>query len=443
MRDHYRMMNSNGTQIATAGRLVATVAAALLALASAKNVAAQSLADRLKDVQSGKRPADLTKSNLPAWKPIGSSGSSLEIPLTQNLVVVTAVNDPLGDYESIKTVQKLTAATVMLGYSADKPTPRGVGGNANTNRVSGVRVIDVPDLANSHAYSEVFSTAQEHFPGTTAISTSAEVLTQLRAGQQVDFQFVGGGMADLFGLGALLGGGKGGMTKNKNGQSMYLCKLHRVEPTDLAAPVLVNNVRVELPALHAKCVINDDDEVNFYFLDQPSNPVTLAFQLGTGSGGLQAIKISFPKAEQPKTAGGGGGTGGGGGAGAGGGGGGDIEQTLANKKPVEIYGIYFDFNSSTIKPESQAVLQQISDIMQKNPSWKVSIAGHTDNIGDNSFNEGLSERRAAAVKDALVAQYKIGADRLTTSGFGASRPIETNATMEGRARNRRVELQRQ
>jgi outer membrane protein OmpA-like peptidoglycan-associated protein len=110
---------------------------------------------------------------------------------------------------------------------------------------------------------------------------------------------------------------------------------------------------------------------------------------------------------------------------------------------VEIYGIYFDFNSATIKPDSEAVLKQISDILHKNPDWKLSVAGHTDNIGDNSFNQNLSERRAAAVKNALVTRYGIAPGRLTTSGFGASRPIEPNTTLEGRARNRRVELQRQ
>ena len=110
---------------------------------------------------------------------------------------------------------------------------------------------------------------------------------------------------------------------------------------------------------------------------------------------------------------------------------------------MEIYGIYFDFNSATIKPDSEAVLRQISDILHKNPDWKLSVAGHTDNIGDASTNQGLSERRAAAVKNALVNEYKIAADRLTTRGYGASRPIESNSTVEGRARNRRVELQRQ
>jgi outer membrane protein OmpA-like peptidoglycan-associated protein len=120
-----------------------------------------------------------------------------------------------------------------------------------------------------------------------------------------------------------------------------------------------------------------------------------------------------------------------------------MEADLAAKKPVEIYGIYFDFNSATIKPESEAVLQEIAGIMQKDPDWKLDVRGHTDNVGDDSFNLGLSQRRAAAVKDALVRRYKIPPDHLATSGYGASQPIETNKTMEGRARNRRVELQRQ
>jgi outer membrane protein OmpA-like peptidoglycan-associated protein len=226
------------------------------------------------------------------------------------------------------------------------------------------------------------------------------------------------------------------VSQNKNGQSMYTCSLKRVEATDLSAPVMVNDVRVELPAVHAKCSVGDD-EAHFYFLDQPSNPITLAFELGPEDASLQAIKISFPQPIAATPAAGGNGGGGGNGAGS------SMEKTLADKKPVEVYGIYFDFNSDHIKPESETVLKNISDIMQKNPDWKLSVTGHTDNMGADAFNQDLSNRRAAAVKDALVTRYGISAARLTTNGFGASRPIETNATLEGRARNRRVELQRE
>jgi outer membrane protein OmpA-like peptidoglycan-associated protein len=80
---------------------------------------------------------------------------------------------------------------------------------------------------------------------------------------------------------------------------------------------------------------------------------------------------------------------------------------------------------------------------QKHPDWKLSVSGHTDSIGNDKANLALSQRRAAAVKDALVTRYKIDAIRLVTGGYGAARPIATNETLEGRARNRRVELQRQ
>jgi outer membrane protein OmpA-like peptidoglycan-associated protein len=186
------------------------------------------------------------------------------------------------------------------------------------------------------------------------------------------------------------------------------------------------------------CTLDDNQEAHIYYLDQPANPLTLAFQLGPLSSRLQTIKITLPPPEKaPAPAAGSGGGGGGGGGGA------QMEADLAAKKPVEIYGIYFDFNSATIKPESEAVLQEIAGIMQKDPDWKLDVRGHTDNVGDDNFNLGLSQRRAAAVKDALVSRYKIAPDRLATSGYGASQPIETNKTMEGRARNRRVELQRQ
>ncbi len=71
------------------------------------------------------------------------------------------------------------------------------------------------------------------------------------------------------------------------------------------------------------------------------------------------------------------------------------------------------------------------------------IDGHTDNVGGNDYNLRLSERRSEAVKQALISEYGISADRMTPEGFGASRPKATNDTVEGRALNRRVELIRQ
>jgi outer membrane protein OmpA-like peptidoglycan-associated protein len=81
--------------------------------------------------------------------------------------------------------------------------------------------------------------------------------------------------------------------------------------------------------------------------------------------------------------------------------------------------------------------------LAKHPEWKLSVSGHTDNVGGDAYNLDLSKRRAAAVKQALVARYHIAPDHLTTDGYGASHPVDTNDTFEGRARNRRVELMRE
>jgi outer membrane protein OmpA-like peptidoglycan-associated protein len=120
-----------------------------------------------------------------------------------------------------------------------------------------------------------------------------------------------------------------------------------------------------------------------------------------------------------------------------------MEASLAAHKKVVIYGIYFDFAKANIKRESDPVLHEIADLMRKNPTWKLSINGYTDSIGGDPYNLDLSRRRAAAVKDTLASGYGIGAGRLTTAGFGAASPVDSNSTLEGRARNRRVELIRQ
>jgi outer membrane protein OmpA-like peptidoglycan-associated protein len=121
-----------------------------------------------------------------------------------------------------------------------------------------------------------------------------------------------------------------------------------------------------------------------------------------------------------------------------------LEGGLLEHRHVDVYGIYFDFNSDRIRTESEPVLNEIGAIMKKHPDWTLRIAGHTDNVGGNGeYNLQLSRRRSEAVRLALVNRFGVAGERLSSSGFGAGAPIETNDTPEGRARNRRVELVRQ
>jgi outer membrane protein OmpA-like peptidoglycan-associated protein len=120
-----------------------------------------------------------------------------------------------------------------------------------------------------------------------------------------------------------------------------------------------------------------------------------------------------------------------------------LEQALEQDKAAQIYDIHFSFNSADIRDESLPRLKEIADVMKRHPDWRLAVNGHTDNIASDSYNLDLSKRRAAAVKDALVKRYAVDAARLTTAGFGESQPQDSNDTLEGRARNRRVELIRQ
>ena len=120
-----------------------------------------------------------------------------------------------------------------------------------------------------------------------------------------------------------------------------------------------------------------------------------------------------------------------------------MERQLGEERRVDIYGIYFDYNSDHIRRESEPILEQIAEMLGRNADWTVSIHGHTDNVGGDEYNMDLSRRRSEAVRQALVDRYGLEAGRLTTAGHGASAPKDTNDTPEGRARNRRVELIRQ
>jgi OOP family OmpA-OmpF porin len=106
---------------------------------------------------------------------------------------------------------------------------------------------------------------------------------------------------------------------------------------------------------------------------------------------------------------------------------------------VALYGVLFDFNKSTLQPASDPVLQQILDLLKASPTQKIEIQGHTDNVGGDASNQTLSEARAKAIGTWLT-QHGIAGDRLTTKGFGKTKPIADNATDAGRAKNRRVEI---
>ena len=119
------------------------------------------------------------------------------------------------------------------------------------------------------------------------------------------------------------------------------------------------------------------------------------------------------------------------------------EMNLIGKKFTETkivtHGINFDYNKATLKPESMGTLNMIVKVMQDNPTIKFEVGGHTDSDGDDNYNMKLSQQRADAVKTQLITMG-IDASRLTSKGYGESKPIGDNNSQEGKANNRRVEF---
>jgi OmpA-OmpF porin, OOP family len=119
---------------------------------------------------------------------------------------------------------------------------------------------------------------------------------------------------------------------------------------------------------------------------------------------------------------------------------GDMSRSLADSGKIALYGIYFDTDKDSVRPDSQATLQEIAKLLTANRGLKVSVVGHTDNQGKPDYNLDLSRRRAAAVVRELTLKYGIAADRLSSFGCGFYAPVASNDTEDGKAKNRRVEL---
>lgn len=318
------------------------------------------------------------------------------IPLCSGLTIVTAISDPRGDYESIKTVESVANGDVNLRYSTEREV------NGTLRRLKVHRVVGAGDLRNATLYMHHFDEAAPlRIPGSTAIGTSAAVIRVLKARGEAELAI------------------------GDRGSEQMAATIRRVGPRTVS--MLVNNRKVDLPAIHARGSYFLDT-ADFLFLDDEQNPMTLKFRIGTAM--LDVVKISYVCAPEGGTA-------------AKGAPRSAIEQALAESGRVDIYNIFFSFNSDVIREESGPALQEIGATLRRRLDWKLAINGHTDNIATDAYNLELSRRRAAAVKSALVTRFGIASSRLNTAGMGEASPKDTNDTLEGRARNRRVELVKQ
>ena len=118
----------------------------------------------------------------------------------------------------------------------------------------------------------------------------------------------------------------------------------------------------------------------------------------------------------------------------------DILAALNKDGHISLY-INFETAKSDIKPESQKTIDQIVEMLQSNSTLKISIEGHTDNVGTIQSNQALSENRAKSVMNSIIAKG-IDKTRLSSKGWGQTKAITDNKTEEGRAKNRRVEIEK-
>jgi len=425
--------------------------------------------------------------SLPGQAPATPPAGVPKIPLCAGMTLVTAVNDATGDYESIKTLESVDDKEIRVHYTTQKVDYGGLLSldPPSVKSYESRRTILREDIRTSRSYLQEFATViPELVPGMTSLGTSSEVLAELKAKGEAEFGISHWAFAVPPGL------------DPNDSQSIYRKQMKTrskvVEPKPVMVNVLVNGQPTDLPAIHTHgdfySYISE-----FWFLDQPDNPLTLKFRIGIGerkplspedkkacetapkmngfpsqhclkpdggdSSTLDMVKINYRcGATSPVGPGAGAGAGAAVGAGSGtgvGAGGGaasatpsatagsaELERALEKENRVEIFDIFFAFDSDEIRKESEPRLRDIAEVLKRHPEWKLKVEGHTDSLSADDYNLKLSQRRAAAVKNALVSRYGIVASRLSPEGFGESRPRSPNDTMTGRARNRRVELVR-
>ena len=122
-----------------------------------------------------------------------------------------------------------------------------------------------------------------------------------------------------------------------------------------------------------------------------------------------------------------------------------VVEEMAVAEPAEAVrvelDVKFDFDKAQVKQESYGDIKALADFMKQYPQTSTVVEGHTDSVGSDAYNQGLSERRASAVREVLVHQYGVESGRVQAVGYGESRPVADNATADGRAINRRVEAE--
>ena len=350
---------------------------------------------------------------------LGSSGAhpATDLNIAPGLITTSVIHDAV-DYEGINVLQRLDDKGMQrtIRWSQDDASAPG-----GKKQHSATFVTRQEDLESAPRVITVWQSGDpETMPGATQGMLSRALWRAFAAKGEAPVVL---GTARVSHAGDLLGA-------LLTGRKYYRGTLERVEQAAVPVKMIVNGKSTTLPAIHVKGAVavgSDTGTAELWILDDERFPVLLRWEILGSS--VTTVRIDTPPAAKP-------------GAGAAGGGI-EIGNGLSGGGcHSELHGIYFASGSAQLLPESRPALEAIAALLNQHADWSVVVEGHTDNLGSAESNLKLSRDRAAAVREALVSHYEVAAQRLSAAGYGLTRPIETNATLEGRARNRRVELSR-
>lgn len=328
-----------------------------------------------------------------------------EILLDVGLTTVAVISDNGIDYEVFRTVVAADAEAVT--FALRRPEVEDSTGDRQEPVVVKTVVARL-DLAEANRVITSFhSEDPESFPSATGTVVSTALVDLIRTGAPAPI---------------ILGVASGplGMMGSRK---YFRGSLTLVEPSPVPVTVLLNGVPTALPALHALGTLSvggDEGEAEFWILDRSDNAISLRWRFKDAE--VRVIRIDTPLApEQPVAD--------------------EIVAALENDAcRATLNGVYFNTGSATLLPQSTAEISRVAALMADHPDWQFRIEGHNA-IGTDAENLVLSQRRAEAVLGALSASG-VAAGRMLAAGLGEAQPVDTNDTIEGRARNRRVELAR-
>jgi outer membrane protein OmpA-like peptidoglycan-associated protein len=320
---------------------------------------------------------------------VADEPAALFIPHPGMQFTTAFTNDFGKDAESLTTVTSVTGSAVSIDYSSSRG-------------VSVRRDLLVSDRQNASSYVLGYEADMPTLiQGTTSLGVSARVLSELRSIGRARLTLVYSAKLDTI-----------------------ECALTRMSSTVMMR-IIVEDRIVDTPALHARAECGEGMRTasgDLYFADEIRQPLL-----------IESV-LNFSWEKRPRTeritrviAGPGLHR--------------DMEQSLRTIGQYDAYGLRFDFDSAVLRPESIQLVREIAQMLNTNADWRILIVGHTDSTGGPEYNIGLSDKRAEAVRLALV-DFGVAAERLRSEGRGETQSKADNDSLAGRAINRRVEFRR-